>query len=211
MLARPVKLVFSGIVILLAVIIAAYAFSYLSLSQTGFLESKDAALTTNLLWQLPFYAHIAFGGTALIIGGFQFIEPLRERYVEWHRLAGKVYVVSVFIASVTAFGVAFFAEAGVVAQAGFAILAILWLYTNVKAYTAIRRGDIIKHRTWMLRNYALTFAAVTLRFWLPFELAVLGMNFPDAYRIVAWLCWVPNLIFAEFLVHRLRSRSPLAV
>ncbi|MGS2739851.1 hypothetical protein [Sinomicrobium sp. M5D2P17] len=40
---------------------------------------------------------------------------------------------------------------------------------------------------------------VTLRIWLPLLEMLLG-NFPDAYRIVAWPAWVPNLIVAYFIV-----------
>ncbi len=51
----------------------------------------------------------------------------------------------------------------------------------------------------MIRNFALTFAAVTLRLWLPAFQAASG-SFLDAYRTVAWLCWVPNAIAAEIIL-----------
>ncbi|MFT3743512.1 MAG: DUF2306 domain-containing protein [Pyrinomonadaceae bacterium] len=207
MITKPAKLTLSVVVILFAVLIAAYAFSYLSFAQTGFLESKNAAVVSNVLWKLGFYAHVGFGGLALAIGGFQFIEPLRNRFISAHRSAGKIYVLSVFIASITSFAIAPFAEAGIVAKIGFAALAAAWFYTNYRAYTAIRRVDILEHRKWMVRNYALTFAAVTLRLWLPLELAVVGLDFPTAYRIVAWLCWVPNLAVAEYLVSRIAGAN----
>ena len=65
--------------------------------------------------------------------------------------------------------------------------------------------DIESHRQWMIRSYALAFAAVTLRIYMPFMQAVLGMEFLDAYLIVAWMCWVPNLLVAELIV---RMTSP---
>lgn len=204
MIPKAAKLTLSGVVILFAALIATYSFSYLRFAPTGLLLSKDAALTANIFWKIPFYLHVTFGAVALFVGGFQFIEPLRDRYIKWHRLGGKIYVASVCISSITGFVVAIFAEAGLVAKLGFAFLAVAWFYTNYRAYSAIRQMKIIEHRAWMIRNYALTFAAVTLRIWLPLEMAVLGLNFPDAYRLVAWLSWVPNLLFAEVLVFRLR-------
>jgi hypothetical protein len=51
----------------------------------------------------------------------------------------------------------------------------------------------------MVRNFALTFAAVTLRVWLPAGTAA-GVPFAVAYPVVAWLCWVPNLLAAEALI-----------
>jgi hypothetical protein len=53
---------------------------------------------------------------------------------------------------------------------------------------------------------ALTFAVVTLRFILPAELAA-GMPLHDAYQLVAWACWVPNLIVAEWFFLRPRHRE----
>ena len=53
------------------------------------------------------------------------------------------------------------------------------------------------HRAWVLRSYALTLAAVTLRLWLPGLHVGLGLPFAEVYQTVAWLAWVPNLIVIE--------------
>lgn len=193
----------------LAGLVAAYAFSYLSFESTEFLDLKDRSLTTSYFWQIPFYLHVAFGGLALLIGGFQFFAALRERYPAWHRRAGTIYVTSVFISAICGLGIAPFADGGIVARTGFGLLAIAWLSTNYKAYTAIRGRRILEHRSWMIRNFALTFAAVALRTWLPLGLAA-GMRFSDAYPVVAWLSWVPNLLLAEILVSRLTKSSRTA-
>src|SRR5260370_20371385 len=55
----------------------------------------------------------------------------------------------------------------------------------------------------MIRSYALTLAAVTLRIYLPAS-QIAGIPFPDAYQTISWLCWVPNLVVAEWWI--LRSR-----
>ena len=53
----------------------------------------------------------------------------------------------------------------------------------------------------MIRSYALTFAAVTLRLWSPLLEAVIQPELGiEPYTIVAWLAWVPNLIFAQFII-----------
>src|SRR5581483_9959784 len=80
---------------------------------------------------------------------------------------------------------------------GFAVLACLWLATAALALRAALRRDFVAHRRWMVRNYALTFAAVTLRIELPFMVAALGLPFLTAYAIVAWLCWAPNAVVAK--------------
>jgi hypothetical protein len=60
----------------------------------------------------------------------------------------------------------------------------------------IHRGDVSAHHAWMIRNYAATFGAVTLRLWLGLFIA-LGVEFDTAYRIVAWLSWAPNVLIAQ--------------
>jgi uncharacterized membrane protein len=78
------------------------------------------------------------------------------------------------------------------------MLAVFWIVTAVFAYIRIRSYDLESHRRWMIRNYSLTFAAVTLRLWLPILMGF-GNEFPEAYATVAWLSWVPNLIVAEII------------
>ena len=57
-------------------------------------------------------------------------------------------------------------------------------------------GRIASHRAWMFRSFALTFAAVTLRLQMP-AAGMAGMSFEEFYPIIAWSCWVPNLVAAE--------------
>ena len=56
----------------------------------------------------------------------------------------------------------------------------------------------------MLRSYALTLAAVTLRLYLPIS-QMLGLPFGPSYQVISWLAWVPNLLVVElFVIHRPR-------
>jgi hypothetical protein len=63
----------------------------------------------------------------------------------------------------------------------------------------------------MVRNHALTLAAVSLRLYIPLALGS-GIPFQVAYPVIAWLCWLPNLAVAQLLITRSDARtSPLAV
>ncbi len=73
--------------------------------------------------------------------------------------------------------------------------------TAVLAYTTIRQKDVQAHRRWMIRNFALTFAAVTLRLWLPILPVLLG-GFEPGYQAVSFMVWVPNVLVAEWMVRR---------
>jgi uncharacterized membrane protein len=123
---------------------------------------------------------------------------------------GKVYVIAVALSSIAALYIAFFATGGLICVLGFGSLAIIWLISDVKAYTTVRQGHVSLHQKWMICNYALTFAAVTLRIWLPLLSGFVFHDFIPAYRIVSWLCWVPNLVVALIIVtKRNDTTSPL--
>jgi Predicted membrane protein (DUF2306) len=83
-------------------------------------------------------------------------------------------------------------------------LAAAWLYSGIQAYLAIRAGSVAAHRIWMVRNFALTFAAVMLRLYLAGSV-IAGIEFDVAYPYIAWICWVPNLVAAELLFNKTRN------
>ncbi len=62
------------------------------------------------------------------------------------------------------------------------------------------RRDFVAHERWMIRSFALTFAAVILRIYLPF-----AGDLVTGYTAIAWLCWIPNLVVAKIWI-RLRER-----
>ena len=153
--------------------------------------------------------HAGLAGIALLIGPFQFLSPLRDRYPFVHHLIGRVYIVCVLIGSIAAFFSALFSVSGLVAQVGFVTLDILWFYSICQAYVAIRRGQIPVHRVWMTRNYALTFGAVMLRVWLYGGIALTVLTHSasktsqsDLYATSAWISWVFTLAIAEWVFNQ---------
>jgi uncharacterized membrane protein len=177
----------------LASIIAAYALAVLALPSFGPPFVRDRRATV----PIALYAHLAGGALALGIGPWQFNTRLRDRAVKVHRWMGRSYVVAVLVGGVGALALATLSQEGLVTHAGFGLLAVLWLTTTLQAYRHIRRRHLEVHREWMMRSYSLTFAAVTLRIYLVVS-EVMGIPFEEAYQAISWLCWVPNLVVAEW-------------
>ncbi len=131
-----------------------------------------------------------------------------------HRALGRVYAAAVAAGGAGGLGLSFIAHGGALARVGFACLAVLWLGTTTAGVLAARRHDRVGHRRWMIRSAALTFAAVTLRLYLGAYTAAHGgvttdQAFADAYAVIAWLCWLPNLTFAWWWT-RSRVHTPTA-
>ncbi|PIQ48832.1 MAG: hypothetical protein COW03_07950 [Cytophagales bacterium CG12_big_fil_rev_8_21_14_0_65_40_12] len=188
-----------------AIGVGLYPFGYLlsdTLATYGLLSQKSETIKESLLWSTMFKVHIYLGGLALMIGWPQFIKNFRNKNLNFHRMLGKVYLMSILLSGVAGLYIGYYAEGGWVAKLGFIGLAIAWLYTSCMAYLSIRKLQIDAHKRWMIRSYALTFAAVTLRIWLPLFQNGFGMEFISAYVIIAWLCWVPNLLWAEWYVRQ---------
>ena len=156
---------------------------------------------------LALYIHIIPSMFALIIGPLQFVSSFRKKFPHIHRAMGRFYLVGgILVGGLAAFYLAMHSFAGIAAQLGFGVQAIVLLFTGYMAYIAIRERKINIHREWMMRNYALIFAAVTLRINIRLFI-LLGYELPDFHFVNAWLCWVPNLLVAEWLIRRKRARA----
>ena len=187
--------------IFLAVGVGLYPLAYLLFDMRGgLLATKPAGLWQNTAYRSFFYTHIALGGVALLAGWSQFMPRFRARHLELHRTLGKIYVGAVLPGGIAGLYIAYYATGGLVSTLGFGTLAVLWIATTWKAYDLIRKRAPIQHRVWMIRSYALCFAAVTLRLWMPLLIAGFRLPFEEAYPIISWLCWVPNLLVAEAII-----------
>ena len=196
----------SGVLIaLLALGVAGYALAAYLLLPLGAAVHPDMQVAFRARpWLI--YTHVFASVVALALGPLQFWATLRRQRIVLHRWTGRAYLgVGVLLGGASGLGLAFFAHGGPVARAGFGLLALGWLASGALALRAVLRGRIDEHRRWMLRNYALTLAAVTLRLYLPASMA-LGLDFDRAYATIAWLCWVPNLLAAQWLIRRWERR-----
>jgi len=197
-------------ILLSALAIAVYAPLPYALNSLADLGGNGEPLAANYaersaVVRTAFYLHIGFGGLALLLSPFQFATRLRNRAPHVHRAVGRIILVSIAIGGVGGLVLAPLSLAGPVGTVGFGLLAVLWMAFAATAFRAIRRRDVETHRRWMIRTFALTYAAVTLRLWLFVLMAVqsglagvdAGTAFHRAYLIVPFLAWVPNLLVAE--------------
>jgi uncharacterized membrane protein len=181
--------------------VAAYAIAAYTLLPLG--TTIDPGMRVGFAAHAPaVYLHAFAASVALLLGPLQLSSRIRAARPAVHRWTGRAYLgVGVLVGGLSGLYLAQFAYGGLAARFGFGALATAWLYTGLRAYAAIRTGAVAEHRRWMFRNFGLTFAAVMLRLYVP-AAVVAGAQFEQAYTAIAWLCWVPNLLVAEWFLRR---------
>ena len=103
--------------------------------------------------------HTISGLVALLAGPLQFSSRIRRRYLKFHRVLGYMYIISVFVGAYTGIALA----AGRPGLPGTSMQAAAWMVCTTAAFITARNRQIIQHRQWMVRSYAVTFTFVSSR------------------------------------------------
>jgi uncharacterized membrane protein len=103
--------------------------------------------------------HTLAGILALLIGPINFSSRIREHHLQLHRVLGRIYVISVFVGAATGVALA----AGRPGLPGTAMQAAAWIVCTTAALITARNRQIVQHRQWMARSYAVTFTFVSSR------------------------------------------------
>jgi uncharacterized membrane protein len=147
---------------------AAMTISVILYSEVPLLRQiKERAYLSTIPWLI--IPHVLCGTIALVSGPVQFSSRLRRRNPRLHRVLGRIYVGSVFVAAPLAvvlsnhrhdphaihFVIATFVQAGT------------WIVATAAALLTARNRHIQQHREWMVRSYAMTFTFVGTRVLQP--------------------------------------------
>ena len=103
--------------------------------------------------------HTLAGIFALLIGPINFSSRIRQRYPKLHRVLGRIYVISVFVGSFTGIALAW----GRPGLPGTSMQAAAWMVCTTAAFLTARNRQVIQHRQWMARSYAVTFTFISSR------------------------------------------------
>ena len=183
----------------LVLFVALYSLRYVIVGEAAYVPNLAASFRAR---PVAITLHTLFGPLALVLGLINLLPAMRRRRWAAHRVVGRVYVASALAVGIAGGYLSLFAAGGGVARLGFGLLALCTVGSTAQAWLAIRGGRVERHREWMLRSYAFIFAAVMLRLWLPLLVVAYGGRFDPAYRWVAWVSWVPNLLWVEWRLRR---------
>jgi hypothetical protein len=179
----------------------------LSLPYTSFDRHVDFLMTKQLvyhlqLWRVSFYTHVFVSILVLLTGLLQFSWYLLKKYPGVHRTSGKIYVLIVLLFSgPSGLLMGFYANGGLPARISFVILATLWIAVTWMGWRYALQNNWQKHAAMLIRSYALTLSAITLRFYA-FLIGIfhIPLHPVNRYILISWLSWTLNLLIAEAII-----------
>ncbi|MFI7637487.1 DUF2306 domain-containing protein [Nonomuraea sp. NPDC049400] len=163
--------------------------------------------TAALAAPVPLALHILCVSAYSILGAFQFVPRLRRRRNGWHRRAGRLLVGCGLLAALTGMWMALFhgrPEDGGLLLGFRLVFGAAMVVSIVLGFVAIRRRDVVRHRAWMVRGYAIGMGAGTQALTqLPWIL-ILGVPGELSRALLMGAAWVINLLVAEWVIRRWR-------
>ncbi|MEQ8303508.1 MAG: DUF2306 domain-containing protein [Cyclobacteriaceae bacterium] len=203
----------SWLLALILTIVVVFSTNYYIRDTSFYLFGDDTELSEiRLQYKWWIIAHFSFAAFVLFLGPLQFIPKIRNRYIKFHRAAGKLYIVGSIISAITVYVLlaTTYTLPGAIPSLG--LLAAIWLFTTIAAYRFIRKKNIRRHQEFMIRSYVCGLAFVFIRL-LPEVNSVVGIfNFIEDEHmrrtVYEWVCWVYPLMIVEFwLVWRRQMRE----
>jgi len=171
-------------------------------NDVAFLQIKQTEISEIPFYLVFFYTHVYSAIFVLLAGFTQFNSRLLKNQPVVHRNIGKLYVFTIlFLSAPSGLFIGVFANGGFYSKISFVTLSILWFYFTLKGFLTIKNKNIALHKAFMYRSFALTFSAVTLRFWKVILVYLFQPSPMDVYQIIAWLGWVPNLLIVEYYLY----------
>jgi len=155
------------------------------------------------------FLHIIPGALFMLLAPTQFIPRIRENYLWFHRLSGRILVVSGFIIGSSALVMSLQMSIGGASEtAATLFFDMLFLFSLGKGFYYVRRGRIAEHREWMIRMFAIGLAVATVRPIVGIFFALSGLSPHEFFGAAFWLGFTINLIAAEAWINHTRSKLP---
>ncbi|RXM39193.1 hypothetical protein BOQ62_12710 [Chryseobacterium sp. CH21] len=185
------------LVLLFSILMLKTISQYTSLEKNiRFLTFKQQVVD-NPYWMAFFYIHIFSITLCLLAGLTQFSSGFLAENRNLHQIIGKIYVYNILFINVPAcFVLGLFSNGGLIGIAGFLIQDFLWAYFTVTAVLSIKKGNINRHRMYMILSYSVTNTAITFRIVKHLFYNEAKYDYQLFYGLNVWAALLINLFIA---------------
>ena len=198
----------AALLVLSAIPLAAGAFRLTQLAGGTEITPANARFFAS---PLPVVLHIVSAGVYAILGVFQFAPRFRRRRPGWHRAAGRLLVLCGLLVGLSGLWMTLFYPrpdgSGELLSALRLLFGSAMVVSIVLGFAAIRRGDVMGHRAWMMRGYAIGLGAGTQVLTLLVGELISGPPSELSRALLMGAGWVINLAVAEWII-RTRPAPP---
>ncbi|MBW5448234.1 DUF2306 domain-containing protein [Cohnella sp. CFH 77786] len=199
------KWLVAALLLLSVVPLAAGAFRLTELTVGAEITSANARFFAS---PLPVVLHILSATVYAILGPFQFATGFRRHKPGWHRMAGRVLVPCGLLVGLSGLWMTVFYPRPEGTGELLYVLRLLFgsgmVISILLGFIAIRRGEVIRHRAWMMRGYAIGMGAGTQVLTQLAGVLLLGPPSELSGALLMGAGWVINLAVAEYVI-RMRS------
>jgi len=156
---------------------------------------------------LPVVLHIVGAGIYALLGALQFVSRLWRRGTGWHRWVGRLLLVPCgLIVGLSGIWMTLFYPRSEGASDLLFFFRLLFgsgmVFSIVYGFIAIRRGDMIRHRAWMTRAYAIGLGAATQMLTGMVGALVVGPPSELENALLMGAGWMINLAVAEWAIRK---------
>ena len=201
--ARSATCLVAALLVLSAVPLAAGAFRLTELAGGAEITPANARFFAS---PLPVALHIVSAAVYALLGAFQFASGFRRRRPGWHRAAGRLLVACGLVVGLSGLWMTLFYPwpdgDGALLYAFRLLLGSAMVGSIVLGFTTIRRGDVMGHRAWMTRGYALGLGAGTQVLTLAAGEVIAGPPGEVSRALLMGAAWVINLAVAEWAIRK---------
>lgn len=159
------------------------------------------------------YLHIAPGMVYLFLAPLQLTRRFRTQHYTVHRRLGRVLLSCALVSGVLAMVFGLFYSWGGVLEASASLIFGAWFVAClVLAFRAIRAQDVIRHRRWMIRAFAVGVGIGTIRIWIGIFTTLTisrnggpeGLTLPDqlTFGLSFWLAFALHVAIGEWWLRR---------
>lgn len=154
--------------------------------------------------RLPTFLHVLPGAFVLFLAPLQFLPRVRSRYINFHRWSGRFILLSTIPLSVSGFFFGAMPFGGLSETVATWSFGGLFVFAAVRAFVAIRRRDITRHREWMIRMFAVAVSISVIRVVDLLLFAAFDMSARKAFSLSIWIGWIVTVGAAEIWIRATR-------
>jgi uncharacterized membrane protein len=173
--------------------VIAYFFGYRS-------SLFGATFFHNQIWVV---LHMVGGTAMLLLGPIQFWTWFRGKFLHFHRLLGKIYIVGAGLAGLSALRISLISTC-LPCRISLFLLAVFLLLATTLAWITVKRHNIKAHRQFMVRSYICALAFVTVRIdgIFPLDFLFSAIEDPTFRRTVNeyFFSFVPLIVAEIFMI-----------